>query len=70
MVRKLRFFLCLCLACFLVAACVSRDKYEELEAALADTRAKLAQKSKNLEELEQKRDELEEKLNQFAQDKS
>jgi chemotaxis protein MotB len=56
--------------CFLAVACVSKEKYEELEETLADTRTKLEQKSKNLEELERKRDELEEKLNKFAQDKN
>jgi len=56
--------------CFLVTACVSKEKYEELEATLADTRTKLEQKSRNLEELERKHAELEERLNKFTQDKS
>ncbi|UCD32173.1 MAG: OmpA family protein [Desulfobacterales bacterium] len=70
MVFKHRYYIYLCVVCFLAVACVSKDKYEELEETLADTRAILEQKSKNLEELERKRDELKEKLNQFAQDKS
>ena len=68
--RKLRFFLNFCLACLMVSACVSKEKYEELEATLADTRVKLEQKNKNLEELEQKRIELEEKWNQCSQENS
>ena len=68
--RSHRFFLYLCLACFLISACVSKEKYDEMEARLADTQTKLEQKSKNLEESERKRDELEEKLNKFTQDKS
>ena len=70
MVRNQRFFLYLCLACFLISACVSKEKYEELEAALADTRVKLEQINKNLEELAQKRAELEENWNTCRQDNS
>lgn len=70
MVRNHKFILYLCLACFLISACVSKEKYEELEAALADTRAKLELKSKNLEELERKQVELEKSLNKFRQDNS
>jgi len=29
--RNQRFFFSLCLACLLVSACVSKEKYEELE---------------------------------------
>jgi len=39
--RNKTFFFSLCLACLLVSACVSKEKYEELEATLADTQAKL-----------------------------
>jgi hypothetical protein len=34
-----RFFFSLCLAFFLISACVSKEKYEELEATLAATQA-------------------------------
>ena len=70
MARNHRFILYLCLTCFLFLACVSKDKYEELEATLADTRVKLEQESKKLEESERKRVELEEKLHKFRQDNS
>ena len=44
--RNKTFFFSLCLACLLVSACVSKEKYEELEARLADTQTKLEQKGK------------------------
>ena len=70
MMFNYRFFLHVCLVCLLISACVSKEKYEELEATLADTRVKLEQKSKNLEELTQKQAELEENLNRCRQENS
>ena len=61
--RNQIFFFSLCLACLLVSACVSKEKYEELEARLADTQAKLEQKGKKVEELEQKLGESEKNWN-------
>ena len=57
--RKQRFYFSLCLACLLISACVSKEKYEELEATLAGTQAKLEQKGQAVEELTQKLGELE-----------
>jgi outer membrane murein-binding lipoprotein Lpp len=45
--------------CILVSACVSKEKYEKLEARLADTQAQLEQKGEKVEELAQKLEELE-----------
>ena len=70
MMRNQRFFFSLCLACLLVSACVSKEKYEELEATLADTQAKLEQKGKNVEELAQKLGALEKNQNKCRQDNS
>ena len=52
--RNKIFFFGLCLACLLMSACVSKEKYEEIEATLSDTQAKLEQKSKQVLELETK----------------
>jgi chemotaxis protein MotB len=68
--RNQRFFFSLCLACLLVSACVSKEKYEELEATLADTQAKLDQKGKKVDELAQKLGELEQNWNKCRQDNS
>ena len=68
--RNTRFFFSLCLACLLVSACVSKEKYEELEARLVDTQAKLEQKGKKVEELAQKLGELEQNWNKCQQDTS
>ena len=68
--RNKIFFFSLCLACLLVSACVSKEKYEELEARLADTQAKLEQKGKKVEELAQKLGELEQNWNKCQQDTS
>ncbi len=68
--RNQRFFFSLCLACLLISACVSKEKYEELEATLADTQAKLEQKGKNVEELAQKLGGLEKNWNKCQQDNS
>jgi chemotaxis protein MotB len=68
--RNQRFFFSLCLACLLISACVSKEKYEDLEATLADTQAKLEQKGKNVEELVQKLAELEKNWNKCQQDNS
>lgn len=68
--RNQRIFFSLCLACLLISACVSKEKYEELEATLAETRAKLEQKGKNVEELAQKLGESEKNWNMCRQDNS
>ena len=68
--RKQRFYFSLCLACLLISACVSKEKYEELEAALAGTQAKLEQKGKAVEELTQKLGELEKNRKKGRQDNS
>jgi len=68
--RNQIFFFSLCLACLLVSACVSKEKYEELEVRLADTQAKLEQKGKKVEELAQKLGELEQNWNKCQQDTS
>jgi len=68
--RNKTFFFSLCLVCLLVSACVSKEKYEELEATLADTQTKLEQKGKNVEELAQKLGELEKSWNKCQQDNS
>jgi chromosome segregation ATPase len=68
--RNQRFFFSLCLASLLISACVSKEKYEELEATLADTQVKLEQKGKNVEELAQKLGELEKNWNTCQQDNS
>jgi len=68
--RNKIFFFSLCLACLLVSACVSKEKYEELEARLAETQAKLEQKGKKVEELAQKLGELEQNWNKCQQDTS
>ena len=57
--RNQKIFFSLCLACLLVSACVSKEKYEELEATLADIQAKLEEKGKNVEELAQELGKLE-----------
>ncbi|HSQ86363.1 MAG TPA: OmpA family protein [Desulfobacterales bacterium] len=68
--RNTRFFFSLCLACLLVSACVSKEKYEELEARLADTQAQLEQKGDKVEELTQKLGESEQNWNKCQQDTS
>ena len=68
--RNLIFFLNLCLVSLLVSACVSKENYEDLEARLADTQAKLHQKGKNVDELAQKLRELEQNWNKCQQDTS
>ncbi len=68
--RKQIFFFSLCLTCLLVSACVSKEKYEELEARLTDTQAKLEQKDKKVEELAQKLGELEQNWTKCQQDTS
>jgi chemotaxis protein MotB len=70
MARNQVIFFYISLVCLLVSACVSKEKYDEMEATLTDTRAKLEQKSKNIEELEQKRVELEENLSTCKQENS
>ncbi len=65
--RNKSFFLGLCLACLLILACVSKEKYSELETALSDTRAKLEQKSQQVKELELKLLESEENRNKCQQ---
>ncbi|MGD8523992.1 MAG: hypothetical protein PVF56_22775, partial [Desulfobacterales bacterium] len=62
------FFFGLCLACLLVSACVSKEKYEEIEATLSDTQAKLEQKNKHVQELELKLKDSEESRNTCQQD--
>jgi chemotaxis protein MotB len=57
--RNQRFFSSACLACLLISACVSKEKYEDLETTLSDTQAKLEQKDKYVEELTQKLEVLE-----------
>ena len=66
--RKQRFFFSLCLACLLMSACVSKEKYEEIEATLSDTQAKLEQKNKQVQELESKLKDSEESRNTCRQD--
>jgi chemotaxis protein MotB len=66
--RNKKFFYGLCLVCFLVSACVSKEKYSELEATLADTQAKLEQNSNQVEELELKLKQSEANWNQCQQD--
>ena len=68
--RNQIFFFSLCLACLLVSACVSKEKYEELEATLVDTQTKLEQKGKNVAELAQTLGELEKNWNNCQQDNS
>ena len=68
--RNKIFAISLCLTCLLGSACVSKEKYEELEARLADTQAKLEQKGKRVEELAQKLGELEQNWNECQQDTS
>jgi chemotaxis protein MotB len=57
------FYLGLCLAFLLISACESKEKYSELEAALSETRAKLEQKSRQVQELELKLRKSEESWN-------
>ena len=66
--RNQLFFFGLCLAFLLLSACVSKEKYEELEAKHADTRAKLEQKDKKVEELTQEKVELEQNFSKCQQD--
>jgi chemotaxis protein MotB len=61
-------FFYISLACLLVTACVSKEKYEELETKLADTRIKLEQKSKDFDALTRKRAEFEENLSTCKQE--
>lgn len=68
--RNQKIFFSLCLACLLVSACVSKEKYEELEATLADIQAKLEEKGKNVEELAQELGKLEKNWNRCQQDNS
>lgn len=62
------FFLGLSLACLLILACESKEKYLELEATLSDTQARLEQKSQQAQELESKLRESEENRNKAQQD--
>jgi hypothetical protein len=50
----LKVLLGLCLLCFLVSSCVSKEKYEELEATLADTQTELVQKDQDVKKLSKK----------------
>jgi chemotaxis protein MotB len=68
--RNQRFFFSVCLACLLISACVSKEKYEELEATLADARAKLEQNDKNIGELAQKLEKLEKDRDKCRSDNS
>jgi chemotaxis protein MotB len=68
MARNRSIFLYLFLACLLISSCVSKEKYEELEATLADTRMKLEQKNKNLEELAKNGAKFEENLSRCRQE--
>jgi chemotaxis protein MotB len=63
-----RVFLGLWLACLLILACESKEKYSELEATLSDTQAKLEQKSQQVQGLELKLRESEENRNKGQQD--
>jgi chemotaxis protein MotB len=62
------FFFGLTLACLLMSACVSKEQYEEIEAALSDTQAKLEQKDKHVQELEKKLKDSEDSRNTCQQD--
>ena len=66
--RNKIFILGLCLACFLMSACVSKEKYEEIEAALTDAQAKLEQKNKHAQELEIKLKDAEDGRNVCQQE--
>ena len=66
--RNQIFLFSLCLACLLISACVSKEKYEEIEAMLTDTQKKLEQKGKTVEELTQKLGEFEINWNNCQQD--
>jgi chemotaxis protein MotB len=63
-----RFFFGLCLACLLMSACVSEDKYEQLNAAFSDAQAELEQKNKHVQELEIKLKDSEDSRNTCQQD--
>ena len=58
----------ICLAFLLVSACVSKEKYEEIEAALSETQAKLEQKNKQVQELEIKLKDSQDSRNTCQQD--
>ena len=66
--RNTRIFFSLCLTCLLVCACVSKEKYEDLEARLADTQAQLEQEGEKVEGLTKKLGELEQNWNNCQQD--
>jgi chemotaxis protein MotB len=68
--RNQIYFLSLCLACLFISACVSKEKYDDLVATLADTQAKLEQKSTNVEKLKQKLGELENNWKKCRHDNS
>jgi chemotaxis protein MotB len=58
----------LCAACFLFAACVSKEKYEQLEAVLADTQTNLEQSARRADKLQSDLKQLEEKQSRCRQD--
>ena len=62
-----KLFYLMWMVCLLIAACVSKDQYEELEATLSETRAQLEQKANEIKKLEDTlsdiRTQLEEKNN-------
>ena len=68
--RYLRLFLGVCLVCLLFSACVSKEKYEELEATLSETQAKLEKKNNEIQELESQLGQSETNRNTYRQDAS
>lgn len=67
--RHNKLFYGMCLICFLLAACVSQDSYEKLEATLADSRAQLEHKNSQINELKSKLKQFEEKLRQSEENR-
>ena len=58
-------FCCVCLICALLSACVSKEKYSELEADLSETRAKLEKMTQQINALELKLKQSSEGSSQF-----
>jgi chemotaxis protein MotB len=68
--RRTKLFYGLCLICLFLAACVSKDKYEDLEARFAETLAQLEQKNNEIQSLESKLKGSEEKNETLQQEYS
>ncbi len=67
--RHHKLFYGICLICSLLAACVSKDSYEELEATLSDTRAQLEQKNNQLDILKTTLKQFEDNLRQSEENR-